>query len=139
MTLIIPPPVDKAIMSWLRRRVRMVSIGVRVRVVGTRFSIVIVVPCSRSTVGEVAGGRRRPPNRGARVQSHVGALALMRRGQGALGVVRLIATEVGVPPSRSNNRRPIRTDAAECELDGPRMTGPMTSLKMLASRAMAFG
>ncbi len=27
--------------------------------------------------------------------------------------------------------RPIRTEAAECELDGPRITGPRTSLKML--------
>jgi hypothetical protein len=25
----------------------------------------------------------------------------------------------------------MRTDAAECELDGPRITGPTTSLKML--------
>jgi hypothetical protein len=28
----------------------------------------------------------------------------------------------------------MRTDAAECELDGPRITGPMTSLKMLGGR-----
>jgi hypothetical protein len=27
--------------------------------------------------------------------------------------------------------RPIRTAAAQCELEGPRMTGPITSLKML--------
>jgi hypothetical protein len=27
--------------------------------------------------------------------------------------------------------RPMRTEAAQWELDGPRITGPMTSLKML--------
>ena len=27
--------------------------------------------------------------------------------------------------------RPIRKAAAQCELDGPRMTGPITSLKIL--------
>jgi hypothetical protein len=29
----------------------------------------------------------------------------------------------------------MRTDAAEWELEGPRMTGPSTSLKMLGGRA----
>jgi hypothetical protein len=27
--------------------------------------------------------------------------------------------------------RPMRRAAAQCELDGPRITGPITSLKML--------
>jgi hypothetical protein len=29
------------------------------------------------------------------------------------------------------HNRAIRKDAAQCELDGPRMTGPITSLNML--------
>ena len=35
------------------------------------------------------------------------------------------------PPKRSRAMRPIRTAAAQWELEGPRITGPMTSLKML--------
>ena len=35
------------------------------------------------------------------------------------------------PPIRSRAIRPIRTAAAQWELDGPRITGPITSLKML--------
>ena len=45
-----------------------------------------------------------------------------------------ISTRSGSPPHRSRAMRPIRTEAAECELDGPRITGPMTSLKMLGGR-----
>jgi len=33
----------------------------------------------------------------------------------------------------------MRTDAAEWELDGPRITGPTTSLKMLGGRDVAMG
>jgi hypothetical protein len=32
----------------------------------------------------------------------------------------------------------MRTDAAECELDGPRITGPTTSLKMLGGRVVGM-
>ena len=32
----------------------------------------------------------------------------------------------------------MRTEAAECELDGPRMTGPTTSLKMLGGKVAAM-
>jgi len=39
----------------------------------------------------------------------------------------------GVPPTRSRASRPIRRAAAQCELDAPRITGPITSLKMLTS------
>ena len=35
------------------------------------------------------------------------------------------------PSMRSWQMRPIRSEAAQCELDGPRITGPSTSLKML--------
>ena len=35
------------------------------------------------------------------------------------------------PPTRSRANRPMRSAAAQWELDGPRMTGPITSLKML--------
>ena len=34
--------------------------------------------------------------------------------------------------------RAIRTEAAEWELDGPRITGPTTSLKMLGGRDAAM-
>jgi len=40
------------------------------------------------------------------------------------------------PPIRSRARRPILSAAAQCELDAPRMTGPMTSLKMLTMAGM---
>ena len=33
----------------------------------------------------------------------------------------------------------MRTEAAECELDGPRITGPITSLKMLGGRVAGMG
>jgi hypothetical protein len=32
----------------------------------------------------------------------------------------------------------MRTDAAECELEGPRMMGPTTSLKILGGRFVAI-
>jgi hypothetical protein len=32
----------------------------------------------------------------------------------------------------------MRTDAAECELDGPRITGPTTSLKMLGGKVVGM-
>jgi hypothetical protein len=49
-----------------------------------------------------------------------------------------ISTSSGVPPHRSRASRPMRTDAAECELDGPRITGPTTSLKMLGGRVVGM-
>ncbi len=35
------------------------------------------------------------------------------------------------PPIKSLAIRPILNAAAQCELDGPRITGPITSLKIL--------
>ncbi len=40
------------------------------------------------------------------------------------------STSVISPSIRSRASRPMRSAAAQCELDGPRITGPMTSLKM---------
>jgi hypothetical protein len=37
---------------------------------------------------------------------------------------------------KSRHIRAIRKEAAQCELDGPRMTGPITSLKMLGKVLM---
>jgi hypothetical protein len=47
-------------------------------------------------------------------------------------------TSANAPPIKSRARRPIRSAAAQCELDSPRTTGPITSLNMLASTASAF-
>jgi hypothetical protein len=49
-----------------------------------------------------------------------------------------MSTVSGSPPHRSRASRPMRTEAAECELDGPRMTGPTTSLKMLGGRVVGI-
>ena len=43
------------------------------------------------------------------------------------------STSVNSPLMRSRARRPMRSAAAQWELDGPRITGPITSLKMLTS------
>lgn len=44
-----------------------------------------------------------------------------------------MVTRSGEPPARSLASLPIRTEAAECELEGPRITGPRTSLKILGA------
>jgi hypothetical protein len=41
-------------------------------------------------------------------------------------------------PARARISRPIRFAAALCELLGPRITGPRTSLKMLGGTFIAF-
>ena len=45
------------------------------------------------------------------------------------------STSSNSPSIRSRASRPMRSAAAQWELDGPRITGPMTSLKMLTSIA----
>jgi hypothetical protein len=35
------------------------------------------------------------------------------------------------PPIKSRHSLPILKEAAQCELEGPLITGPITSLKML--------
>jgi hypothetical protein len=45
---------------------------------------------------------------------------------------------LNAPPLRSRTRRPIRSAAAQCDLDGPRIPGPITSLNRFASMSSAF-
>jgi hypothetical protein len=40
------------------------------------------------------------------------------------------------PLIKSLHNRPILKDAAQCELEGPLITGPITSLKMLGKDAI---
>ena len=49
-----------------------------------------------------------------------------------------MSTRSGSPLHKSLAIWPIRTEAAECELEGPRITGPTTSLKMLGGRVVAI-
>ncbi len=49
-----------------------------------------------------------------------------------------IGTKSGLPPHSSRASRPMRTDAAECELEGSRINGPTTSLKMLRAGSRAW-
>ena len=57
-------------------------------------------------------------------------LAEMERRQ-AKELADFIAVAAKLLLIKSLAMRPIRTAAAQCELDGPRTTGPITSLKML--------
>ena len=130
MTSIMPPPVrrDQAVFDVVARDGQAVGVGVGVAQVDVADLQVDAGLLERRAGLRDRASSTSQPSRPPK--SPMSALADVGRWQRTVRVE--LHEHAGRRPAAQVARDPpVRTDAAECGLDGPRITGPTTSLKML--------